>query len=74
MRINDLTKEHLAAIESAIGPALDYLNRLQRRLQNSFFPDDDPLCSSTGEAKRALQAMLNEIRGASADAPTAWPS
>jgi hypothetical protein len=70
MRTSDLTKEQLDAIESTIGPTLDYLNRLQKRMQNRFFPDDDLLCASAREAQRALQQMLAEIRSARADAPT----
>jgi hypothetical protein len=70
MRISELTQEQLAAIESTIGPTLDYLNQLQRWMQNRFFPDDDPLCSSAREGKLALQALLNEIRCAHVYAPT----
>jgi hypothetical protein len=45
---------------------LDYLNKLQHRMQNKGFPLDDPLWELVSRAQAKMQNLITEIRRRSA--------
>jgi hypothetical protein len=69
MRSTDLNRQQLTAMEKAIEPSLKYLNKLLTRMQQRYYPDDDPLWKSVLEARSALQKMVSELRSCRAELP-----
>jgi hypothetical protein len=62
MRSSDLTRQQLSAIGDAITPALQYLNKLLRRMQHRNFPDNDRVWQATRDAQRAMLKLSTELR------------
>jgi hypothetical protein len=48
-------------IRKALEPALGYLTRLQRRMELTGFPPNDPLYLATRTAQRALESLLIDL-------------
>lgn len=51
----DLTKEQCEKMLDVIGPALGYLSRLKRRIEDEAFPRDDKLREDVERAQGAMQ-------------------
>ena len=70
MRSKDLTRQQLTTVRESLAPTLRYLNRMLRRMQHRYFPNDDPVWMATLEAQRAMQKLMNELQRAEAAAQT----
>jgi len=64
MTSRDLTRQQLATVKQSLEPTLRYLNKLLRRMQHRYFPNDDPVWIATLEAQRAMLKLLNELHRA----------
>lgn len=53
----DLTKEQCEKMLDVIGPALGYLSRLKRRIEQEAFPPGDKLRRDVEEAQAAMQGL-----------------
>ena len=61
MRSDDLSKEQARALKNKIGPMLNYLCRLQRRMRYRGFLESDPLLQRVVEASNAVHALHVEL-------------
>ena len=68
MTSRDLTRQQLTTVKQSLEPTLRYLNKLLRRMQHRYFPNDDPVWIATLEAQRAMQKLLNELHRAESEA------
>jgi hypothetical protein len=48
-------------IAALLQPAVGYLTRLQRRMEVTGFPPNDPLYVATVQAQRAMQSLLVDL-------------
>ena len=48
-------------IAATLQPTVGYLSRLQRRMELTGFPPDDPLYVATVRARRAAQSLLVDL-------------
>ena len=70
MRSTDLTRQQLETVREALSPTLRYLNKMLRRMQHRYFPNDDPVWMATLETQRAMQKLVNELQRAEGTAQT----
>jgi hypothetical protein len=61
MDSSQLSRKQLDALTLRIAPALQYLQRLDARMQQCHFPASDPTVISTREAIEKLQRLLEVI-------------
>jgi hypothetical protein len=64
MRCTDLTRQQLTSVQESLLPSLRYLNKMLRRMQHRYFPNDDPVWVTTPEAQREMQKLVNELQRA----------
>lgn len=62
MTADDLTPEQARDLHARLGPMLQYIHALAKRIQMWSFPDDDPLKVKTHAARVAIQALCDEVR------------
>jgi hypothetical protein len=67
MRADDLTKAHCAAIRNKVSQQLAYLYRLNRRMGEKGFPEDDPLKVAVVRAMSAMSELHAEVTCRSID-------
>jgi len=67
MRSDQLSQAQLDALFERLRPTAGYLSRLQSRMDNRDFTDDDRLLLLVREAQKALQALCMEIHYLSCD-------
>lgn len=60
-------------IAAALGPALGYLHRLQRRMEQRGFPPQDPLYQLVGRAYEAMHHLYIELHYRSCDGGVGRP-
>jgi hypothetical protein len=58
---NQLRLWQARKIRKALEPALGYLTRLQRRMELTGFPPQDPLYTATVKARNALESLLIDL-------------
>lgn len=61
MRSEHLTEQHLEALAERIRPMLNYLDRLERRMEKQGFPVDDRLLVLVREARKAVHDANLEL-------------
>jgi hypothetical protein len=61
MNSNQLRPWQARKIRKALQPALGYLARLQRRMELTGFPPNDPLYVATVKAQKALERLLIDL-------------
>jgi hypothetical protein len=61
-------------IRKALVPALGYLTRLQRRMELTGFPPNDPLYVATVKAQTALESLLIDLHYRSCQSGVGSPS
>jgi hypothetical protein len=67
MRADDLTKAQCAAIRNKVSQQLAYLYRLNRRMGEKGFPEDDPLKVAVARAMSAMNDLHAEVTCRSID-------
>ena len=61
MQSDDLTREQVRALKNKIGPMLNYLGRLQRRMRYRGFLESVPLLQRVVEATNAVHSLHVEL-------------
>ena len=61
MDSTQLSRQQLDALTLKLAPMLDYLNKLDCRLQQCHFPTNDPLATSTREAIEKMRRLLEAV-------------
>lgn len=67
MRSESLTDDQVGVIAAKVRPMLRYLARLENRMKEQAFPDDDRLLVLVRQARRDLQNMHLELHYLSCD-------
>jgi hypothetical protein len=67
MRIDDLTRAQARALKNKIGPTVECLNRLGKRMSSRGFPDDNPVKLLVASALKALYELHAEMQCRSLD-------
>jgi hypothetical protein len=70
MPTSDLSREQLAAMFGATRRTLQYLNKLLKRMQQRYFPNDDPAWIAALEAQRAMLKLVRQLEIAESQATT----
>jgi hypothetical protein len=61
MDASQLSRKQLDALTLKLGPMLQYLQRLDARMQQCHFPASDPLAMSVKETIERLQQVLGVV-------------
>jgi hypothetical protein len=61
MKGDNLTRGQADALKERLGPTLDYLGRLQVRMEKRGFPSDDRLYQIVCKAQAVMQELVMEI-------------
>ena len=61
MRSDDLTCEQARKLKEQLWPMLNYLGRLQKRIDKRQFPRDDKLAELVRDAYKAMHALNVEV-------------
>jgi hypothetical protein len=67
MNADDLTKAQYAALRNKVGEIVAYLGRLNKRMGDRGFPEDDPLRRVTADALSAMHQLHAEVQCRSID-------
>jgi hypothetical protein len=74
MRSTDLTREQIAALADRVHPILDYMRRLEGRMEEQGFPPDDELFAAVRKAHGAARDLYVELHYARCDGQVGRPS
>lgn len=69
MQSYDLTTAQAQTLQEQLPPMLNYLNKLQHRMQNKGFPLDDPLWELVSRTQKSMQDLVTELRCGAAEKP-----
>jgi hypothetical protein len=67
MNADDLTKAQYAALRNKVGEIVAYLGRLNKRMGDRGFPEDDPFRRVTADALIAMHQLHAEVMCRSID-------
>lgn len=61
MNRHDLSKEQCQKMHDALAPTLGYLSKLQRRIDDERFPQDDALRRDVADAHAAMMKLTMQL-------------